>query len=1471
MSFNSPVESRIKSPQTLTVLSVNDAPPLFTYTTTPAAYLLNSAISANDPILTGGTITSFAITPALPTGLSFNTTTGRISGTPTALTPAANFTVTGTGNGGSATATVNVTVIDAAPAFTYTTNPAVYVKGTAITANSPINSGGAVISYAVSPSLPSGLSLNTTTGSITGTPSAVAANATYTVTATNSGGSATTGVQIRVKDVAPAFTYALNPAVYIRSSSIVSNSPINTGGAVISYAVSPALPAGLSFNTSTGAITGTSTVLSPIAAYTVTATNSGGSTSVGVQITVTDAAPSFTYLDPAPVYTKLVAISPANTPVNSGGAVVSYSIAPTLPAGISLNTSTGAITGTPTVLSSTGNYTITGTNSGGSATATVSLTVAPPFHTERQLKSGWDHNCFLDSDGSVRCWGDNSVAQIHPISNEDFLPALVPGLTIATTIPSVTLTPYTPVPASTLVAAGSSHTCAVHSGTLQCWGTTLANQLGITPTYAALSPFAVFISGVEAVTLNGPSTCATISGALKCFGQNDFGQTGNGSTSTYNTTPTTVFSSGVTDASLGTSHACAIVSGALQCWGRNNVGQIGKGTANATNILSPYTVFASGATSVDAGSNHTCAIVSGALYCWGQNSAGQIGKGSTSTSVNSPYQVFASGIAAVSAGSTHTCVIDISGALKCWGNNGSGRIGNGSAGSNVLTPFTVFSSGVTAVSAGADHTCAIVSGAMKCWGGNTRHQSGDPASTASVLSPIAVFDSSVSSISAGAQYTCAVVSGLSKCWGEDGAGQIGHGTTSIYSTSSPFMALGLVVQGVGYDYAGAQQFRPLSSGYNHVCAVTPTGGLKCWGGNDSGQVGTGAASDSELSAVEVFTSGVTSVSVGYGHTCAVVSGSLQCFGNNAEHEFSASTNPGILTPFTVFKSGVTAVFTGFYNTCAIVSGGLHCFGNNYDSQTDFTSPDTGNAITPKTLFASGVSDVALGGEATCAVVLGSLQCFGRNSSGQIGNGTEDSTTPVTIPYTVFASGVTGVAAGYAHFCAISSGALWCWGNNGSGQIGNGVTGGNVDTPFEVFSSGVTAVSAGAYHTCAVVSGALYCFGANESGEIGNGQYMANSPDPTSPNVPSPFLTISSGVSFVSAGSQFTCATVSGQIECFGLNYNGQLGKGTVFGAIQSPYTVFASGVSAIALGGGSTCAVISGSLRCFGSNYSGQIGTGTTSIIPVSQTTVFSSGVTDVAAGSDHTCAIVSGALKCFGANDYGQIGNGTTSASEPTPYTVFSSGVEKLYVSGYTNCALKSDQTLWCFGYASQGLFNDGDNLGTAHPTPTQVTLPSGTLVDFSLGSNHACGIFDQSGTKSLICWGGNNSGQIVDDSIYGSGLVSQTVLTSATLEKVTVGSLASGETCFSDAGIWKCKGNNYYGGIDLAQSQSAVYQLNNFVTIFSGASTLLVGIDTDYNTCVLVNDQVLCQGMNYQGNLGQNVPLRVSGSGFVLNSVGP
>jgi PKD repeat protein len=226
-SFRSPDWIRLcyqnqRAVQTL-VTSIFISPPSnLTYSTNPASYVSGTAIAANTPTSSGGAIASYSVAPALPTGLTLNTSTGVITGTPTTAKATASYTVTATNAAGSTTVSLSITVMAllAPPTnLTYSTNPASYVVGTAITANSPTTSGGAVASYSVAPALPAGLTLSTTTGVITGTPTTAQAAATYTVTARNASGASTTALSIAV-------TYPQAKA-YFKASPVTGKAPLS--------------------------------------------------------------------------------------------------------------------------------------------------------------------------------------------------------------------------------------------------------------------------------------------------------------------------------------------------------------------------------------------------------------------------------------------------------------------------------------------------------------------------------------------------------------------------------------------------------------------------------------------------------------------------------------------------------------------------------------------------------------------------------------------------------------------------------------------------------------------------------------------------------------------------------------------------------------------------------------------------------------------------------------------------------------------------------------------------------------------------------------------------------------------------------------------------------------------------------------------------------------------------------------------
>jgi hypothetical protein len=267
------------------------APPTgLSYETSSMVCTVGTEVAANHAQVTGLQV-SFTIRPELPAGLHFDTTNGTISGTPTAVSAATQYTITATNSGGSTEVTVSIAVNLAKPgALSYDVPNAIYTKNTAI-ANNVAHVTGEGLSFSIqdNKALPLGLSLNTSNGTISGTPTEAMAQTTYTIIASNSGGNVSASISITVKHVTPSdLGYEVTQAIYTGNEPIAVNHVAHVTGEALSYAAS-SLPTGLTIDSSTGAISGTPTVESPLTDYTVTVSNSGGSTTATIRIAVSPA------------------------------------------------------------------------------------------------------------------------------------------------------------------------------------------------------------------------------------------------------------------------------------------------------------------------------------------------------------------------------------------------------------------------------------------------------------------------------------------------------------------------------------------------------------------------------------------------------------------------------------------------------------------------------------------------------------------------------------------------------------------------------------------------------------------------------------------------------------------------------------------------------------------------------------------------------------------------------------------------------------------------------------------------------------------------------------------------------------------------------------------------------------------------------------------------------------------------------
>ncbi len=360
----------------------------------------------------------------------------------------------------------------------------------------------------------------------------------------------------------------------------------------------------------------------------------------------------------------------------------------------------------------------------------------------------------------------------------------------------------------------------------------------------------------------------------------------------------------------------------------------------------------------------------------------------------------------VASGDAHVCARRGDGSVWCWGLNASGQLGVGDA-INRPAPAQVGSlAHVAQVTAGASHACAIdAAGAAWCWGENEAGQLGDGTNTPRSR-PVQVAGlAGVTQLSAGGAHTCALEhDGSVWCWGANELGELGAGTSGDGSNRNAPVE----VSALGHDVA------QLSARGNHTCARKNDGSVWCWGENTSGELGDGASGDGQLRATPV----------------------------------------------------------------------------------ELTALD------------HDVAELAAGGAHTCARKNdGSVWCWGNNSSGQLGRGyvSYSAPTALTAPLAVQfppSTRIASISAGQAHACARSSaGELFCWGVNGRGQLGNGqVTPAaerGVGTPAGIAGlADVGALSAGSTHSCALSGDAVFCWGGNRVGELGNNGAPDDDPTPT---------------------------------------------------------------------------------------------------------------------------------------------------------------------------------------------------------------------------------------------------------------------------------------------------------------------------------------------------------------------------------------
>jgi len=349
----------------------------------------------------------------------------------------------------------------------------------------------------------------------------------------------------------------------------------------------------------------------------------------------------------------------------------------------------------------------------------------------------------------------------------------------------------------------------------------------------------------------------------------------------------------------------------------------------------------------------------------------------------------------------------------------------------------------------------------------SRHETG------AAIEPDATSSSSaacVVQVAAGGTFTCVRKSdGTLWCWGGNSNGELGDGTTTDHYDPVQTLFKSLTVEEV-------------AAGPDHACAVLSDGSVWCWGGNSDGELGDGTTTAASSPVpVTGLDHGVTDVATSQFHTCAVKGdGSVWCWGGDYVGQLGNGTTNSSTVPIEVTSLPIRAVqvTAGYYETCVVGDdGSVWCWGGTPAQVTGF--PTT-------------AAEVASGDQYACARLTDtSLWCWGSNYTGTLGDGTMTSSqSPVRV--IGLDAGVIAVATAFSTCAITEHHALWCWGDDEWGQIGDGTAtdgyyGGPLQ-PREVIGldGGVAAMSV-LGHVCALkTDGSLWCWGDNVSGELGNG-------------------------------------------------------------------------------------------------------------------------------------------------------------------------------------------------------------------------------------------------------------------------------------------------------------------------------------------------------------------------------------------------
>ena len=821
----------------------------------------------------------------------------------------------------------------------------------------------------------------------------------------------------------------------------------------------------------------------------------------------------------------------------------------------------------------------------------------------------------------------------------------------------------------------------------------------------------------------------------------------------------------------------------------------------------------------------------------------------------------------------------------------------------------------TYIAANYSSSCAISQDkTVFCWGSNIGGQLGvgqfyeDLAYSPIPLQVKEITDAAA--LAMGSGHTCALhQDGTISCWGGNGAGQAGQLGADQYGSD---IAIPEKVPGITDAVA-------VAAGRWHTCALRRTGTVSCWGGNSAGQLGKSQTlqdidDPTELVQVSNITD-ATAIAAGQNHTCALhQNGIISCWGSNEFGQLGSRHEDLVYSPTPVQVKNIddaTAIDVGLYRSCALRQDGtISCWGSNSSSRLD-TNPTLNEIDDPaEPVQVNNITDAAaitIGenyyNRHSCALHQnGTISCWGSNGDGQLGNGQEDlfySPTPVQVKNI---ADITAIAAGYSHSCALrKDGAIFCWGNNGSGQLGDGSGGVYGDEslvpvrvgdlsisaspatsaaepatstaepepaspPSTTLPSGeaqpnfATSISASYSHSCAVSDeGKVFCWGDNDHGKLGIGkseielEYSA---------VPLEVEGIADAAA-VATGENHTCALhQSGTVSCWGSDRDDQIG---IPDSAASVVPVQIEGIKDavwIATGNGHTCAVHQdGTISCWGYNRVGALGNrqayeGENLSTP---TPVRVEGITDataVTASSSYTCALHrAGTISCWGNNSDGQLGSGQTGeeleeSAVPVQVADITDAIA-IASSQWHSCALHRAGTISCWGNNWRAPLGNGQNSEELEESAVPVQVADITdAIAIATGKRHSCALREDG---TIACWGGDEGFGLFGETseFQDTGQLGTFPVPVQVTDITDAVAIATGEdySCaLHQNGEISCWGYNLWGRLGNGQSGAEESDTPVEVAGISNAKDIAAG---RFATCVLLESgSISCWG---HGNLGQ------------------